>query len=39
MEAATKEACSALSQAANDMAHFYNAHLRGDPLYEAGDKV
>ena len=33
MEAATKEACSALSQVADDMAHFYNAHRREAPLY------
>ena len=39
MEAATKEACSALSQAADDMAHFYDAHHKEAPLYEVGDKV
>src|SRR5882724_11620753 len=39
MEAGTKEACSALSQAANDMAHFYDAHHKEAPLYKVGDKV
>jgi len=39
MEAAMKEAHSALSQAADDMAHFYNIHCREAPLYEVGDKV
>src|SRR5882724_11000186 len=39
MEAAMKEACSALSQAADDMAHFYDAHRREAPLYTVGDKV
>ena len=39
MEVATKEACSALSQAMDDMAHFYDAHLREAPLYTVGDKV
>jgi len=28
MEAATKEGCSALSQATDDMAHFYNTHAK-----------
>ena len=39
MEAATKEACSALSQVVDDMACFYDAHQREDPLYMVGDKV
>ena len=39
MEAATKEAHSAISQAANDMAHFYNTRHREAPLYEVRDKV
>src|SRR5882724_9108336 len=39
MEAATKEACSALTQAANDMACFYNAHHKEAPLYKVGDNV
>src|SRR5882724_601904 len=39
MEAATKEAHSALSQAADDMAHFYDAHRRDAPLYTVRDKV
>src|SRR5882672_6609321 len=39
MEVATKEACSALSRAADDMAHFYYAHGREAPLYAVGDKV
>jgi len=39
MEAATKEACSALAQAADNMAHFYDAHCREAPLYEVRDKV
>ena len=39
MEAATKVAHSALAQAANDMACFYDAHCREAPLYEVGDKV
>src|SRR5882672_6817285 len=39
MEAATKEACSALSRAADDMARFYDSHWREAPLYAVGDKV
>src|SRR5882724_7761767 len=39
MEAATKEAHSALAQAANDMACFYDAHCRETPLYKVRDKV
>src|SRR5882724_598676 len=39
MEAATKEACSALSQVVDDMAHFYDAHRREAPLYTVRDKV
>ena len=39
MEAATKEACSALAQAPNDMACFYDAHHKEAPLYEVGVKV
>jgi len=39
MEAAMKEACFALTQAADDMAHFYDAHHREAPLYVVGDKV
>src|SRR5882672_9878799 len=39
MEAATKEAHSALSWVADDMAHFYDAHRREAPLYAVGDKV
>src|SRR5882724_3514214 len=39
MEAATKEACSALTQAADDMAQFYDAHCKEAPLYEVRDKV
>src|SRR5467141_4079291 len=39
MEAATKEACSALSRVVDDMAHFYDAHQREAPLYVVGDKV
>ena len=38
MEAATKEARLALSQAADDMACFYDAHWREAPLYTVGDK-
>ena len=37
--AATKEACSALAQEANDMAHFYNTHCKEASLYEVRDKV
>src|SRR5882672_8076821 len=39
MEVAMKEACLALSRAADDMAHFYDAHQREAPLYVVGDKV
>ena len=39
MEAAMKEASSALPQAANHMAHFYDTHHREAPLYMVGDKV
>jgi len=39
MEAATKEVCSALIQAADDMACFYNTHHGEAPLYEVRDKV
>src|SRR5882672_2249324 len=39
MDPATKEAHSALSWAADDMAHFYDTHRREAPLYAVGDKV
>ena len=39
MEKATDEACSALTQAADDMSRFYDAHHREALLYEIGDKV
>src|SRR5882724_114710 len=39
MEKATEEAHSALAQAADDMARFYDAHRRKAPLYEVGDRV
>ena len=39
MNKATDEARSALSQAANDMARFYNAHWREAPLYKVRDRV
>src|SRR5882672_6769887 len=39
MDAAMKEAHSALSWAADDMAHFYDAHRREAPLYAVRDKV
>src|SRR5882724_5385694 len=39
MEVATKEACSALSQVADNMARFYDAHQREAPLYTVRDKV
>jgi len=39
MEAATKEAHLALSRAADNMAHFYDAHWREAPLYTVRDKV
>ena len=35
----TDEACLALTQAANYMAQFYDAHHREAPLYEVRDKV
>jgi len=34
-----KEACSSLSQAADDMALFYDTHHREAPLYTVRDKV
>src|SRR5882724_3373648 len=39
MERATDEACLALTQAADYMAQFYDAHHRDAPLYEIGDQV
>jgi len=39
MEAATKEAHSALARTADDMAHFYYALWREAPLYMVGVKV
>jgi len=39
MEKATDKACSALTQAADDMAQFYDTHHREAPLYEIRDKV
>ena len=39
MEAAMKEACSALSRVVDDMAQFYDAHWREAPLYAVRDKV
>src|SRR5882724_6703211 len=39
MEAATKEEHSALTQAANVIAHFYDTHHREAPLCEVRDKV
>ena len=39
MEKATKEACSALEKAADDMAHFYDLHHQAAPVYKVGDKV
>src|SRR5882672_5405475 len=39
MDAAMKEAHSALSWAVDDMARFYDAHWREAPLYAVGDKV
>ena len=43
MEAATKEAHSALTQAANDMAHFYDAHhrdcMRSDTRSGSTDRI
>jgi len=39
MDSATKEACTALTQEADHMAHFHDSHNRESPLYEVGDKV
>src|SRR6266481_7456676 len=39
MEQATKEAQSALTRAADDMAHFHDAHRCEAPQYNVGDKV
>src|SRR5882672_9287530 len=39
MDVATKEACSALSLVADDMAHFDDTHQKEAPLYTVGDKV
>jgi len=39
MEVVTKEVCSALTWAADNMAHFYNAHHREASLYTFRDKV
>src|SRR5882672_3791852 len=39
MEVAMKEACSTLSQVADDMAHFYDAHQKEALLYAVRDKV
>ena len=39
MGKATDEAHSALTQAADDMAQFYDTHHREAPLYKIGDKV
>jgi len=39
MEAAMKEAHSALSRAVDNMAHFYDAHQRESPLYAVREKV
>ena len=39
MNKVTDEAHLALSQAANDMARFYDAHWREAPLYKVGDRV
>src|SRR5882724_8204202 len=39
MNKATDEASLALSQAADGMARFYNAHWREAPLYEVRDRV
>ena len=39
MEEATKEAKSALTCAANDMARFYDLHRQEAPSYKKGDKV
>ena len=39
MDAATNEACSALTKAADDMACFYDLHQQAPPSYKLGDKV
>jgi len=39
MTAATNEALSALTKAADDMAQFYNVHQKDAPLYKIGEKV
>jgi len=39
MDTATQAAHSTLTQAADDMAQFYNVHRREVPLYVVGDKV
>jgi len=39
MEAVTKEAHSALTQAANDMDHFYDIHFKEAPLYKVRDNI
>jgi len=39
MNKATDKACSALSQAADNMARFYDVHRREAPLYEVRDRV
>jgi len=39
MKAATKDAHSAPTQAADYMAHFYNTHRKEAPLYKVKDKV
>ena len=39
MEQATKEACSALTKATDDMARFYDTHWHEAPQYNIGDKV
>ena len=39
MEVATKEACSALSRATDEMARFYDAHQREAPLYAVRAQV
>ena len=39
MDAVTKEAQSALTKAADDMARFYDIHRKTAPTYQIGDKV
>ena len=39
MEEATKEACSALEKATDDMARFYDVHHQAAPVYKVGNKV